>query len=578
MALRELRNQQRPGRPPDRTYGKKKGLPATARAIRFDLFGGDENEVSQKLSQLTMDEKDLSPVRPPKVRARVKQKLSKKMVVWQGEPPLEPNADIIITILQTLSEEDTAKIVPLLAVATSQVDLTDAGSERDCSASATAEPRVAGDARKQDFDSPLLSKKLQVEDFRSWGIRAQETYSFTLLGDGSYGSAFRLDSHHAKTAAKISRTGGLVVKIVPLDIGQVGAISNSMKTTEVVREIEVMKLLAVLHGFPQYRGCSVVFGKWPKVLVDAFREYSERHPEEMGPSGEFDEHERIPDDAENESQPIPYRDHPSNPNVRFRLPRAYAMIEMTDAGSAIADIKHPSVYQVYDIFWMTVIYLKNAEQKRKFEHRDLHNSNICYTAWNKDQESDIDQEILDDENVPPQVLGLSNMRITIIDFTLSRAKREDGVILFDPIYDFNNSHDVHRPDDKETHIQVETYFKVRNLARKNAQAAAATDRIPYDENLKYRPFMPQSNVIWLASLLRGLIMRAGDGRARLRPSSRRMRSMQLELWDQLETVATVINGESADVLPDSAAGLLDLALGMRWVKEEDIKEFERRVE
>lgn len=43
-ALSELRNQQRPVRRNDKTYGKKKTLTAERRAMHFDLFGGDRDE------------------------------------------------------------------------------------------------------------------------------------------------------------------------------------------------------------------------------------------------------------------------------------------------------------------------------------------------------------------------------------------------------------------------------------------------------------------------------------------------------------------------------------------------------
>lgn len=66
-ALSLLENQKRPNRRSDKTYGKKKGL--KARAMHFDLFGGDdENEITEKMSQLTAEDdrdKTAQPVQQP---------------------------------------------------------------------------------------------------------------------------------------------------------------------------------------------------------------------------------------------------------------------------------------------------------------------------------------------------------------------------------------------------------------------------------------------------------------------------------------------------------------------------------
>jgi hypothetical protein len=65
-ALSLLENQKRPNRRSDKTYGKKKGLKASSRAMHFDLFGGDdENNITEKMSQLKVEndrDKTVQPV------------------------------------------------------------------------------------------------------------------------------------------------------------------------------------------------------------------------------------------------------------------------------------------------------------------------------------------------------------------------------------------------------------------------------------------------------------------------------------------------------------------------------------
>lgn len=396
-----------------------------------------------------------------------------------------------------------------------------------------------------------------VQDFQDFGRSIGKKYVCTKLGEGSYADVFKLQPKDFDEAMDLYKRGGLVIKIIPFNIDK-SAEDDIEDLESITREVKILQTVDQLHGFTRCRGVHVVSGKYPDVLLEAFDAYKSTDPDEA-----------------------------INPNpIETTTPdQMFVILEMDDAGTPTHRLKTPSAFQSYDVFWQTVMILALAEKGVEFEHRDLHNGNVCYKPLKKGGPIDASEAILGDMTERPEmILGLSNLQITVIDYTLSRARMgepaENHEIVFDPI-EYWEENDSNGQSEAEK-MQYNTYRKVRDLARSaeaQAQAKAEIEGREYKAKNKYERFLPKSNVMWLGYLLADLLSRSAYGRgASLPGSSRTAKRLQVELWRTLEEVVVYLNGTSPSLLPESADDLLATAVDQGWLSTADMAAFKAQME
>jgi len=367
---------------------------------------------------------------------------------------------------------------------------------------------------------------------------------------------FKLKAKTAEEAIELDRYGGLVIKVIPFNIEN-DATDEIADLESVTREVRVLQALDLLHGFARCRGVHVVSGKYPDVLSEAFSLYKTTDPQEA-----------------------------INPDPTSNLPpeQLYVVIEMNDAGCPLSKLSAMSAFQAFDSFWASAMILSMAEHKLEFEHRDLHNGNICFKPREMEAQDDAAQKIVEDMKEAPEVtLGLSNLAITIIDYTLARAKISDGegdMVVFDPIvfWDANDAQGECNSDAK----QYDTYRKVRDWAKTTEEEAEIQARSGGSEHQtvdKYSRFLPKSNVMWLGYLVTDLLLRRAEGRgAYVQGSSRAAKKLQLKMWKTLEAVDAYINKASPAQLPQSADEFLSIAVERQWLTPGDIEAFSTQLE
>ncbi|KAK5559812.1 hypothetical protein LTR46_001561 [Exophiala xenobiotica] len=511
-ALSLLENQKRPNRRSDKTYGKKKGLKAPSRAMHFDLFGGDdENNITEKMSQLTVENDRDKTVQP----------------VQQSPAPIE---------------KPSAHHNPRLR-----------GRRKP-----TSRRMAALGQDKLEALTPLLSlTQREVRDFQEFGRGLGKKYVCTKLGEGSFADVFELRPKESEEAIKLEERGGLVIKVIAFDVEKSDETDDIADMESVIREVRVLLALDQMHGFARCRGVHVVSGKYPDVLLEAFENFKDTNAI----------------DAQNLS-PTNLSEH-----------QTYVIIEMDHAGSPLSKFGSLSAFQAYDIFWKTAIILSGAEGEFEFEHRDLHNGNLCFRPRSTNGVMDVTDEIVQNMTEEPLAnLGLSNLQVTIIDYTLSRAKisseSEGELIIFDAIKFWEDNDDTgeHASDQR----QFDTYRKVRDWAKAVEAKVEAMAEIEEDYDLevvdKYARFLPKSNVMWLSYVAREFLWRRADGRgAIVAGSSKVARRLQLLLWRKLEAVAAYLVG-SPMLIPESAADLLETAVQLEWLSWEDVAAFRAELE
>lgn len=273
------------------------------------------------------------------------------------------------------------------------------------------EPSKAEDSSRPvpEYLQPLTDKcKASFLTFDEFASRCLRQLDVTKLGEGSYGDVYGV--HRPNTELSDPDT---VLKIVPLrpPTGQ-----GSRKHTSVenlVSEYMISALMDEFPGFLRMRTIFLVDGHYPPSLYQAYLDYKKNSRTCHNPD---------PTDSKN---------YPKN--------QAWAILEMEYAGVELEKLHDPTLHQIFDIFWTVAFSLGRAEEQVQFEHRDLHLSNICYRIQKSPAKrfdrapltpTSSDSHGSDDDQA---FFGTSDIRITIIDFTLSRATLEDGTVVFEDL-------------------------------------------------------------------------------------------------------------------------------------------------
>ena len=374
------------------------------------------------------------------------------------------------------------------------------------------------------------------------------------LAEGSYGEVYKLLEKSKGTTASsvLDDHGGCIFKIVPLH-GRPGTGSKNANATSIaaiVRESKLLKTMDVVPGFTRFRKLHVLRGTYPDSFIEAFRDFKD----EGG-------------DCSNKD--------PSH----FSPKQLFAAIEMDDAGTDLDSLRKPSVFQVHDIFWSVVILLANAEEQVEFEHRDLHVGNICIKPWVVDGTVDIPNNLVSTMLAAPgSLLGLSGIRTTIIDYTLSRAALglEQADIIFDPFKDASVF--LARGKSLEDTRQFDNYRHMHTCvlnAHHDAHGTGPSSKKKGPSVQLWSRFVPRTNVVWLGYILYVLLLRAG--RKILENSNTVAQSVQEEMYSTLEDVMDELDVELEE-LPTSAKELLGVAESKGWLTGADVCGFKELLE
>jgi serine/threonine-protein kinase haspin len=227
------------------------------------------------------------------------------------------------------------------------------------------------------------------------------------------------------------------------------------------------------------------------------------------------------------------------------------VVELGDAGTALEDFALDSTTQLWDIFFHTAIALARAEDLANFEHRDLHEGNLCVRQTGPSATK---------SNSDPCQFGYSGLDITILDYGLSRA--EDGeAVAYDLEKDLGLFTSTHAP-------QCKVYRQMRSFLLKGDRVSLPpkSHNKPYDvgfdgERISWTRYYPYTNVLWLAYIYQYLV----DNFSGEKKSLTQFRMVTREMWLHLNPEAP------RTVLSFSSAGdVVRFAVECGWIREEQL--------
>ena len=258
-----------------------------------------------------------------------------------------------------------------------------------------------------------------VQHFDHWAQTMDKLLDIEMIGDGSYAIVFKL-------SFKRNPQDYSIAKLIPLRPKRgPGSRSPGLTTIEnAASELRVMAKLSGVTGFTDFRRAMLLRGKLPWSFRNACRAFSQRRKEK-----------RTPTDS-----------GWSSPRVVYPKQQLWLFVEMGDAGIELEQVlleglqngpqvnktssqaTRLTVPQTRDIFYSTVEALALGEREAKFEHRDLHLSNVCLKALAQDGNA---TDLKTDWRLVPKA---PTFTVTLIDYTLSRVDTADGTV-FNPMDD-----------------------------------------------------------------------------------------------------------------------------------------------
>ncbi|VVC42068.1 Protein kinase domain,Protein kinase-like domain,Protein kinase, ATP binding site [Cinara cedri] len=279
--------------------------------------------------------------------------------------------------------------------------------------------------------------------FESW-LRPKLKRKWKKVGEGLYSEAFNYAMARTNT----------VVKIIPVE-GDININNERQKMLfEISSELLIATALTELssrnnwnktHSFCKLKNLSCVQGKYPELLINLWTQYA--------------------DDKGTDND---------NPSI---LPedQIFIILEMEDGGTNMEDFIFESATQALFGFIQLVFGLAVAEHHLNFEHRDLHTGNILVKkiATRKQIVYTLDGEIYSVQSY--------GIKITIIDFTLSRMTYNNKCIYNDLSVDFELFNGV---IDDTSDYQFHIYPMMRE-----------------ENNNKWELFKPKTNIYWLHYVL-----------------------------------------------------------------------------
>ncbi|KAK0646453.1 hypothetical protein B0T16DRAFT_413480 [Cercophora newfieldiana] len=310
---------------------------------------------------------------------------------------------------------------------------------------------------------------LTWDDVCQFGDRVEK------IAEASYAEVYRITNERGTSIIKVIR---LQSPIKPQTKTQQksGLVDEEPHSeADLEGELKISEWLADIPGFVVYKERYVVKGKAPKTLLETHQVFHRRMKR------------KDPDRLQFYPSPSRYLD-----DTKFLV------VELGDAGTALEDFELRSAEQLWDIFLHTAIALARAEDLVRFEHRDLHEGNLCIRQV-KPVNPKTDDSL--------RQFGYSGLEITILDYGLSRAE-DPGSDTIPVAYDLEKDLSIFT----STHApQCKVYREMRSFLLKGDRLhlPPAEHNTPYQEGvdgpITWATHYPYTNVLWLAYIYQYLV-------------------------------------------------------------------------
>lgn len=297
------------------------------------------------------------------------------------------------------------------------------------------------------------------------------SYIASLLESGVMTKLGEASFSEVYLGASSDDSGPTVYKVVPFGEG-----IDEVPINDVIQEVRISQAMSTSKGFVKLKSKKIVEGLYPESLLVQWDIWNREHTSES----------QRPD--------------------WYKADQRYCVIGLEHGGTDLEHHELKTWNEAHAIFLEVTRSLALAEQEHQFEHRDLHWGNILVKNIEETQE------------------------VTIIDYTLSRAKVQDS--LSDIAYYGFSDRAIFEAEGDD--YQFEIYRLMRD---------SLTDGSEEEESEDWTRFHPTTNVLWLHYLVDKLLYAKGLKKPSLRRSKRTpvVDDKEIEAWKALDSAWNLLN-------------------------------------
>lgn len=393
--------------------------------------------------------------------------------------------------------------------------------------------------------------------------------SITKIAEASYAEVYRITNSRGTSIIKVIR---LQSPIKPQTKAQVksGLVDEEPHAeSDLQGELKISEWLADIPGFVIYKERFIVEGKGTKELLETHQVFQRKQKR------------RDPGRAQFYPSPSRYLD-----NTRFLV------VELGDAGTALEDFimaesKTMGQEMLWDVFLSTAVAMARAEGMVRFEHRDLHEGNLCVRRVRparQKETSSSNGEATGKGGGGGVKFGWSGLEVTILDYGLSRATdpetigpeldqescpaspigrrtdttnngeagkdEEEAVVFYDLEKDPSMFTSTHAP-------QCEIYRLMR---------AHLLSNTPKGKPVSWAGHYPYTNVLWL-SYIYGYLCQHFKGDKR---ELKAWREETEEMWKYLDPEKVDAVRQEGSIGFGAAEDVVVFAVERGWITEEQV--------
>lgn len=376
----------------------------------------------------------------------------------------------------------------------------------------------------QELKSQNSLRILEWEDVCPLGDRIEK------IAEASYAEVYRISNERGTSIIKVIRLES-PIKPQTKAQQQSGLVDEEPHSEEDLEgELRISELVADIPGFVIYKEKYLVEGKATPALLETHQRYQRRMKRK--------------DPGRLQFYPSP---------SRYLKETRFLVVELGDAGTALEDLEIASTDQIWDIFLGVAVALARAENLIRFEHRDLHEGNICFRQTRAPKSK---------TDVTPCRFGYSGLDVTILDYGLSRAEDADAI----------NSAPIAHDLERDLSLFTSTHAKQCKVYRQMRSYLINFDRIwlppsahnkPYEKSvhgtaISWHQHHPYTNALWLAYLYDYLITNFQGDKKEMKAFKKETQ----ELWAHLYPEA------SLEIMSfSSAEDIVEFAVEAGWITE-----------
>lgn len=237
----------------------------------------------------------------------------------------------------------------------------------------------------------------------TWSELVSSDSTITKIAEASFAEIYRVRNPRGTSVIKVIRLDSPIKAQTKAQIKAGLVDEEPHDPSSASSELYISQWLAGIPGFVSYKEQFHVVGKATPELLATHQAFYRKLKRQD------------PDNLQFYPSPSRYLD-----DTKFLV------VELGDAGVALEYFELTSEDMLWDIFFLLAIALARAEELVAFEHRDLHEGNLCVRRVREP----VARKARGSTN---RRFGFSGLDITVLDYGLSRAEDPDAPIPDDSI-------------------------------------------------------------------------------------------------------------------------------------------------